>query len=146
MTQVARGAIWHDYVNNSEALEARYHELLLDYTVLFSQFFQEYIPISFHSHVSDASSPATIVSLLKYLAGASVSLGLKSSIAIPSSLSSGRKIEEGVTYTVGAFPGMLQPIKEFYGWREQHIAQPRFAVVHGAYGAAYGPLVGLYFM
>lgn len=91
---------------------------------MFTEFFRGFIPVSFHSHVSDASNPATILSLLLYVAGTSIFLALDSDL--PSQPVS---------------TAIKENIKKYYGWTDLHIKAPRFAVVRGVYGAAYGHLV-----
>ncbi|KAL9079675.1 MAG: hypothetical protein Q9157_001451 [Trypethelium eluteriae] len=115
--------LWDEYKSNRASVELRYDEILAEYTNLFMEFFDGFIPLSFHAHVSDASNPSLITGFLLYTAGVSILLGLDSSIPT-------RMVQ----------PEMIEPIKRFYGWNNCHITAPRFAVIRGAYGAAYGHL------
>lgn len=73
-------------------------------------------PLSFHTHVSDIT-PSTMASLLLHLSNTSVP-------------------------TDPTCAAHREIALQMLDWNESHVRSPRFAVMSGAYGAAYGPQVG----
>ncbi|KAL4924108.1 pyridoxal phosphate-dependent transferase [Aspergillus undulatus] len=119
--------LWHEYGQNPAKVERKYHSLLSEYTLLFRDFFQGYYPISLHAHVSDALLPTTVASLILNTCSTSPAVLGKPGLA-PTSLptENGKKIQDFVL--------------EYLGWNQLHLKQPKFAIIPGIYGAAFGPL------
>lgn len=120
--------LWEQYGRDPTGVRRNYHNLLREYTTLFRNFFNGYYPISLHAHVSDALLPTTVSSLIQNTC-ASSPLVLNNPALAPSSSATedGKKIQQFVL--------------DYLGWEELHVTHPRFAVVQGLYGAAFGPLV-----
>ncbi|EER44008.1 conserved hypothetical protein [Histoplasma capsulatum H143] len=119
--------LWEQYGRDPTGVRRNYHNLLREYTTLFRNFFNGYYPISLHAHVSDALLPTTVSSLIQNTC-ASSPLVLNNPALAPSSSATedGKKIQQFVL--------------DYLGWEELHVTHPRFAVVQGLYGAAFGPL------
>ncbi|EQL32949.1 uncharacterized protein BDCG_17759 [Blastomyces dermatitidis ER-3] len=119
--------LWEQYGRDPTGVRRNYHNLLREYTALFRDFFDGYYPISLHGHVSDALLPTTVSSLIQNTCATSP-LVLNNPTLAPSSSAGedGRKIQQFVL--------------DYLGWEQLHVEQPKFAVVQGLYGAAFGPL------
>ena len=121
--------LWQDYASNPSIVERKYHQLLGEYTELFSSFFNGYYPISMHAHASDSLTPTTIASLMLNTVATSP-LVLESESLRP-------KVDEKPSETGWRIRSFAL---EFLGWDERHVLAPTFAAVKGLYGAGFGPL------
>lgn len=120
--------LWKQYANDPSAIERRYHLLLNEYTETFQKFFKGYWPISLHSHVSDVLVPTTMATLILNTASTSP-------LIIESPELSPMLLDEPEPARIQSF------VRNLLGWKDQHVQSPRFAIVEGIYGGAFGPLV-----
>ncbi|KAI3120206.1 hypothetical protein CBS147326_9554 [Penicillium roqueforti] len=86
-------------------------------------FFNGTLPISFHSHVSDALSPGTAMSMLLRLA-------IFSQCDTPESIHASSSLSRA-------------QLASLLGFTELYVENPRWAVIEGAYAAGFGSLANL---
>lgn len=121
--------LWKRYSEDPGSVERQYHAILSEYTENFHDFFRGYWPISLHAHVSDVLVPTTMATLILNTASTSP-------FVIESPELSPMLKEDPEPEKIQKF------VRSLLGWTDIHVTAPRFAVVDGIYGGAFGPLVG----
>ncbi|KAJ5314438.1 uncharacterized protein N7443_001322 [Penicillium atrosanguineum] len=119
--------LWKQYSENPGSVERQYHAILSEYTENFHNFFRGYWPISLHAHVSDVLVPTTMATLILNTASTSP-------LVIESPELSPMLKEDPEPEKIQNF------VRNLLGWTDVHVTAPRFAVVDGIYGGAFGPL------
>ncbi|KAJ5676861.1 uncharacterized protein N7477_002494 [Penicillium maclennaniae] len=119
--------LWKRYSEDPGSVERQYHAILNEYTEKFHHFFQGYWPISLHAHVSDVLVPTTLATLILNTASTSP-------LVIESPELSPMLKDDPEPEKIQDF------VRNLLGWTDVHVTSPRFAVVEGIYGGAFGPL------
>ncbi|KAH8645543.1 hypothetical protein BGZ60DRAFT_501302 [Tricladium varicosporioides] len=111
-----------EYIEDPSNVLRKSQAVLAQYVDKFENFFNGILPISFHGHVTDATCPTTIASMVLGLAIFSKSD--KPDAAIQPSTPESRK-----------------DAIEILDWSDVQLQTPRWLVVESSYAACYGPMV-----
>ncbi|KAK0741308.1 hypothetical protein B0T18DRAFT_472900 [Schizothecium vesticola] len=117
------GALFREYWNDPVSAERRYSKMLCQYTDMFEEFFNGWLPISYHGHVTDAMCPTTTASMM-----------LRLSMFEMAGCRLGRPTSN---------PELRSTAAKRLGWDGIHLSAPCFALIENGYGAAMGPLASI---